>query len=278
MKKILVPCDFSKPSLEAFQFAIEIAGKSGGQIILLHIVEMPVLHSSMLTSTSYFESSYLKDIEANSEKNFTKMRSKYASENMEVSSCVRQGPILGTILSVAKEQKVDLIMMGTQGATGLKDFFVGSNAEKVVRLSSTPVLAIRKSRKFNTIKNILFPTTLQPEETQLIKHVKKLQDFFSATIHLLQVNTPNNMNRFVYDQDAMDKFAKQHKLENYTVNTRDNFYVENAIIDFAHEINADMITMGTHGRKGLSHLFMGSVAEGVVNHLDCAIWTYPIKK
>lgn len=278
MKKILVPCDFSETALQAFQFAVEIARKSGGQIMLLHIIEIPVLHDSMLMPILYFEANYTKDMEANADKKFTKMKSKYANENIKVRSFVKLGTILATINRFAEEHKADLIVMGTQGAAGLKDFFVGSNTEKIVRLSSIPVLAIRKSRKFNTMKNILFPTTLQAEETQLIKHVKKLQNFFSATIHLLQVNTPNNMNRFVYDQDVMKKFAKQHKLENYTVNTRDNFYVENAIIDFAHEINTDMIAMGTHGRKGLSHLFMGSVAEGVVNHLDCAIWTYRIGK
>ena len=139
-------------------------------------------------------------------------------------------------------------------------------------------MAIRKSFKLNKIKNILFSTTLLPEENHLVKHAKKLQDFFSATLHLLLVNTPHNLNRTSDERAVMEKFAQHHKLKNYTVNTRDNFYIENAIIDFVHEIKADMIVMGTHGRKGLSHLFMGSVAEDIVNHLDCAIWTYPIKK
>ncbi len=278
MKKILVPCDFSETSLQAFQFAVEIARKSGGTIMLLHIVELPVLHDSMLMPTLYFEAGYLKDMEANAEKKFTKMKSKYLKENTKVMSFVKLGPILGTINDFAEEHKADLIVMGTQGATGLRDFFIGSNTEKIVRLSSIPVLAIRKSFKLNKIKNILFPTTLLPEENHLVKQAKKLQAFFMAKLHLLLVNTPHNLNRTSDEHAVIEKFAKRHKLENYTVNTRDNFYVENAIIDFVHEIKADMIVIGTHGRKGLSHLFIGSVAEGVVNHLDCAIWTYPIKK
>ena len=278
MKKILVPCDFSETSLQAFQFAVEITRKSGGKIMLLHIVELPVLHDSMLMPTLYFEANYFKDMEANAEKRLTKIKSKYLKEKINVSSFVKLGPILGTINGFAEEHKVDLIVMGTQGATGLKDFFIGSNTEKIVRLSSIPVLAIRKSFKLNKIKNILFPTTLLPEENHLVQHVKKVQDFFSATLHLLLVNTPHNLNRTFDELAVMEKFAQHHKLKNYTVNARDNFYVENAIIDFVHEIKADMIVMGTHGRKGLSHLFMGSVAEDIVNHLDCAIWTYPIKK
>ena len=278
MKKILVPCDFSETSLQAFQFAVEITRKSGGQIMLLHIVELPVLHDSMLMPSLYFETNYLKDMEVRAEKKFIKMKNKYIKEAIKVNSFVKLGPILVTINGFAEEHKADLIVMGTQGATGLKDFIIGSNTEKIVRLSSIPVLAIRKSFKLNKIKNILFPTTLLPEENHLVKHAKKLQDFFSATLHLLQVNTPHNLNRTSDEREVMEKFAQHHKLKNYTVNTRDNFYVENAIIDFVHEIKADMIVMGTHGRKGLSHLFMGSVAEDIVNHLDCAIWTYPIKK
>ena len=278
MKKILVPCDFSETSLQAFQFAVEIARKSGGTIMLLHIAELPVLHDTMLMPTLYFEAGYLKDMEANAEKKFVKMKSKYSKENIKINSFVKLGPILGTINGFAEEHKADLIVMGTQGATGLKDFFIGSNTEKIVRLSSLPVLAIRKSFKLHKIKKILFPTTLQPEENHLVKHVKKLQDFFSAALHLLLVNTPHNLNRAAEEHAMMEKFAKRHKLKNYTVHTRDNFYVEDAIVEFVHEINADMIVMGTHGRKGLSHLFIGSVAEAIVNHLDCAIWTYPIKK
>jgi nucleotide-binding universal stress UspA family protein len=278
MKRILVPCDFSETSLQAFQFAIEIARKSGGRIMLLHIVELPVLHDTMLTPTVYLEADYFKDLKAHAEKKFVKMKSKCLKEQIKVTSFVKLGPIPGTINGFAEEHKADLIVMGTQGATGLLDFFIGSNTEKVVRRSSIPVLVVRKSFKLNTINKILYPTTLLQEENHLVKYVKKLQDFFSATLYLLIVNTPHNLNRTLDEQAVMEKFAQRHKLTNYTINTKDNFYVANAIIDFAHEIKADMIVMGTHGRKGLSHLFMGSVAENVVNHLDCAIWTYPIKK
>jgi nucleotide-binding universal stress UspA family protein len=278
MKKILVPCDFSETAVQAFQFAVEIARKSGGRIMLLHIIELPVLHDTMLMPTLYFEANYLKDMEASAEKRLAKMISKYANGPIRILPFVEQGPIFPMINRFAEEHNADLIVMGTQGATGLKEFFVGSNTEKVVRFSSIPVLAIRKSFKLNKIKNILFPTTLEPEEAPLAKQAKKLQSFFSATLHLLLVNTPYNMIRTADEKVIMEKFAKRHKLDNYTTNIQDGLSVERAITDFAHEIKADMTVIGTHGRKGLSHLFIGSVAEDVVNHLESAIWTYPLKK
>ena len=67
-------------------------------------------------------------------------------------------------------------------------------------------------------------------------------------------------------------------LKNYTLNVFNDPYEESGVINFAQEIDADMIAMGTHGRRGLAHLMSGSVAEDIVNHVDCPIWTYSIKK
>jgi nucleotide-binding universal stress UspA family protein len=92
------------------------------------------------------------------------------------------------------------------------------------------------------------------------------------------INTPT---RFRKDQEAKEailEFAKHYKVENYTVNVRNAFDERNGIIDFVHETKADMLAMATHGRRGLAHLFVGSLTENVVNHVDCPIWTYSVHK
>ena len=80
------------------------------------------------------------------------------------------------------------------------------------------------------------------------------------------------------EMDLMEEFTRHYTLTNYSLNTRNDFSEQDGIINFAHEIKADMIAMGTHGRRGLAHLFMGSVTEDVVNHVDCPIWTYVYKR
>ena len=67
-------------------------------------------------------------------------------------------------------------------------------------------------------------------------------------------------------------------MNNYTLNIFNDTYEESGVISFAQMIKADMIAMGTHGRKGINHIISGSLAEDVVNHIDCPIWTYTIKK
>ena len=111
-----------------------------------------------------------------------------------------------------------------------------------------------------------------------MKRVKELQSFFSAKLHLLLVNTSYNLRRTADEMKLMEEFANHNKITSYTLNIRNDFYEHKGIINFAHEIKADMIAMATHGRRGLAHLVAGSVTEDVVNHVDCPIWTYAVKK
>ena len=146
-----------------------------------------------------------------------------------------------------------------------------------MRFSKVPVFAIRKSFELNKIKNIVFPTGLQLNQVDFVTRVKELQSFFSATLHILLVNTPYNFKRSKDDKELLEEYAKHYKLRDYTLNVYDDYYAEDGIINFAHTVKADMIAMSTHGRKGLAHMFIGSVAEDVVNHVDCPIWTYSLK-
>jgi hypothetical protein len=90
----------------------------------------------------------------------------------KVSSFIEFGGATPTIRDFIKAQKVDLIVMGTHGASGLKEFFVGSNTEKIVRTSDVPVISIKGSVKYSSIKNIVFPNTLDMDQEELTLKVK----------------------------------------------------------------------------------------------------------
>ena len=274
MKRILVPCDFSEPSVQGIKFAVEIAAKSSGLVMLLHILEVPVMHDTMMMPVLNFETSFFNELKMKAEKHLTKLKTKFEKESVKIQSFIEIGPVQKTIERIAEEKRADLIIMGTHGTAGLMESFIGSNTEKVVRFSTVPVIAIHQSAKLSKIKNIIFPTTMEKNQTPLVSQIKKLQAFFSATLHLLMVNTPANLKRTADEKQLIEAFAKQHHLADYTVNTRNDFTVEAGIVNFAHEVKADMIAMGTHGRKGLSHLFLGSIAENVVNRITCPTWTY----
>ncbi len=278
MKKVLVPCDFSDPAIQAFKFAVEIARQSNGEVFLLNVVEVPVMHETVLVPTLYFEQSFMKEMKENAEKKFLKMKTKWASEGSIVHSSIVMGPTTATIRQFIDEKKIDLVVMGTHGASGAKEVLIGSNTEKIVRTSGVPVIAIKQATKLSNIKNIVFVNELDLEAEELALKVKELQYFFRAKLHILYVNTPASFQRDIHTTKLLKDFAKRFMLKDFTLNVYNDIDQESGLKNFVRTIDADLVAMSTHGRRGLNHLLSGSIAEDVVNHLECPIWTYRAMK
>ena len=277
MKKILVPCDFSDSAVQAFKFAIDLARQSDGEILLLNIIELPVMHETALAPALSFEESFLKEMKVAAEKNFDKMKAKWAKGGPKIQSFVEYGPIHLVIGRMAREKEADLIVMGTKGASGLKEFMIGSNTEKIVRSATVPVMAIKKSVSLASIKNIVFPNTLEEDQEELALKVKALQTFFKATLHIVYINTPTNFKRDYETKPKLKSFAKRFMLKDFTLSVYSDLDQETGLSSFVEEVKGDLVVMSTHGRTGLSRMMSGSIAEDVVNHIDCPIWTFKTK-
>lgn len=278
MKTILVPCDFSKQAVNAFRFALDIARQSGGEVHLTHVIELPVMHDSVLMPVMSFEEVLLKELKDKSQLEYAKLIKKYADPKDKIKTATQFGAPARMILNYIEENKIDLVLMGTKGASGVKEYVIGSNAEKVVRNSPVPVIAVKNYPKLSTIKDIVLPNTLHTEiQEDLLMKVKAMQNFFKANLHIVWINTPSNFARDITTNKRLEDFAKRFLFKNYTIHVFNDLYEEDGIINFAHSIKADMIAMGTHGRKGLAHVLSGSVAEDVVNHIDIPIWTYTMR-
>lgn len=274
MKKILVPCDFSDSAVQAFKLAVEIGRQSKGEVFLLNVIEVPVMHETVIMPTLYFEQSFMTEMKANAEKKFTKMIDKWAEDGPKVSTYVEYGPTSATIRQFITDKKIDLVLMGTNGASGAKELLVGSNTEKIVRHSPVPVLTIKNATKLASIKNIVFANDIDLDAEELTLKVKELQNFFKAQLHVLYVNTPAAFRRDSITTKSMRDFAKRFMLKDYTLNIFNDLNQESGVRNFVQSINADMVAMSTHGRTGLSHFLSGSIAEDMVNHLKCPIWTF----
>jgi nucleotide-binding universal stress UspA family protein len=272
-----VPCDFSKPAVNAFRFALDIAEQSRGKVYLLHVIELPVMYDSVLMPSLYFENDLYKELKENAEKQFKKLLAKYPAEVAKVNTEVTFGPIYTLIINCAKEKEADLIVMGTQGANGLKEIFIGSNAEKIVRTSPVPVIVLKNNFK-GPINNIVFPNVLEQEgQEDLVLKVKALQNFYKAHLNIVWINTPLNFSNDKVTRAKLEAFAKRFMLKNYSLHIYNYTDGEEGILHFANEINADMIAIGTHGRRGLNHLLKGSLTENLVNHSNYMIWTSVMK-
>ncbi len=273
MKKILVPTDFSETSIQALQFAIQIAREAQGEVHLLHTVELPVLFDSKAVLA--FEEAYMTEMRVKSEKRMQKIVEKWAGGFGRVKYHIQFGKLQTNINRLVESAKIDLVIAGTHGAKGLRELTIGSNAEKFVRNAEVPVIVVRKAPK--AIKNIVFPTLPDMEQEDLTMRVKSMQDFFGAKLHVLYVNTPANFVTSPAIESMFSRFAKRFMLKNYEFHTYNEMSEQAGIVNFAKSVNADMVVMRTHGRKGLAHFGSGSVAEDVVNHIECPVATFRIK-
>jgi nucleotide-binding universal stress UspA family protein len=277
MKKILVPCDFSTQSRNAFHTALSFAAAVSGEVHLLHVIEIPVLQDPLLMPIPAFEEGLFGELNDKAKEQYAKMVVDVPAEQVVITK-VSYGVTSSMILDYARENHIDLIIMGTRGSSGIREMLVGSNTEKIVRQSPVPVLALRKGFNKDQIKDIVFPNSLETEKQEsLVSHVKALQNFFNAKLHIVWINTPSNFLPDNKTQDRLKTFVNRFMFSNYTTNIYNDLFEESGIVNFAHEVKADILVMGTHGRKGLSHIFAGSVAEDVVNHIDIPIWTLTVK-
>lgn len=277
MKRILVPCDFSTPAINAFRFALDLVGQSKGVVHVLHVIELPVLHDTVLMPVLNFEVEFFKEMRVKAEVHFNKLNKKYNPSGQKVVFEIQFGGVHRMVQDYARDRSIDLIVIGSHGATGLRELFLGSNAEKAVRYSSVPVFVVKDYHK-RPIKNIVFPNTLEADsQEELIQQVKLLQNFFKAQLHIVWINTPLNFESDAVSRERLEQFAKRFMFRNYTINIYNHTDEEKGIIAFADSVKGDLIAMGTHGRTGISHLLNGSLAEDIVNHNTGLVWTYSIK-
>ncbi|MDX5347716.1 MAG: universal stress protein [Hymenobacteraceae bacterium] len=280
MKRILVPTDFSEEAQNAFEVAIQIAKKTGAAIKLLHVIEMPRTANfsamgSVVPRDPNEEIFVIKVMESTRDQ-IRNMIAQVEHEGVDIVQEVDVDTIFNKINEVVDRDHVDLIVMGSKGSSGIREMLIGSNTEKVVRLATCPVLTVKHKHAAFDVKNIVFPSNFDDEAQRLVDQVKMIQEIFDARIHLLYVNTPGTFGSSDKIQEKMHYFAERFGLHDYTVNVYNDSIEEDGILHFANRINADLVTMGTHGRRGIAHLLSGSIAEDLVNHTVKPVLTYHI--
>ncbi|MFN8348093.1 MAG: universal stress protein [Spirosomataceae bacterium] len=280
MKKILVPTDFSGFAQTALEVAADIALKTGATITLLHANEKVVMATPMAEYYLYdkaIEEEYLDMVNEGLKKTLSEIADNGKFARVKIDTAVIGGGMAGVIEEFVKDHVIDLIVMGTRGVSGMEEFFIGSNTEKVIRRTKCPVLAVPGPVK--SFDKIVFPTTLKNDQVGALSTLAELQDIFPGKVVLLYLNNPSQLENDQAIEARKEELIKASGLKNATlyISSIDVFNEEEAILEFAHQQQADLIVMATHQRKGLAHLFLGSITEDTVNHSDIPVLCLPIK-
>ena len=276
MKNILVPIDFSLQAEYAARVASDIARQTNSKILLLHMLELP---SGIVDPSSYGSSNntptsllFLK----RAHEKFQDFKKSSYFDDLEIEDSVLFHKAFDGILDESKKHKADLIVMSSRGTSGFEEMLVGSNTEKVVRNSDIPVLVIKQEVENFKIDNIVFASNFKYKNRSSFQKILDFASLFNAKLHLLKINTIHNFETTKESSEAIRSFINDFDLGDYTLNIYNDVSIESGILNFSKAINVDVIVLNTHGRRGLAHLFNGSIGEDLTNHAKLPVLTFKL--
>jgi nucleotide-binding universal stress UspA family protein len=282
--RILVPIDFSTSSDAALAYARQLAGSFDSSLHLLHVCE-PVFLRAVVGDPRDRETAMLNRLEARlTDEDRSRFRALTAVEQSDVPA--------DEIVRFARLKDIELIVMGTHGRAGMAHLLLGSVAERVVRTSPCPVVTLRDVPATSTTSGptrILAATDFSPPSDRALEYARLIAARCGASLHLLHVleemvdTASFGSEVFVPDapetrvarmEAATERLAHRAGTSAESPRATTDVVVGSGartISSYAKEHGFDLIVIGTHGRKGLAHLVMGSVAEHVVRSAACPV-------
>jgi nucleotide-binding universal stress UspA family protein len=297
--RILVPIDFSRPSLKAIPCALAISRQFGADVNLLHVTDTsqqppPTLLTLPLIPQSERNRRLTRRLRA--------IVLKYRGNGNVSALEPRIGTAYEEICATARELKAGLIVIATHGYTGYERVFLGSTAERVVQHSSCPVLVVRqharhwngsidpRTRNSRRLKKILVPTDFSECSKTAFAYARGLARDFKAELQIVYVINPHwypfgdkyaALDAARLMDEAASAAQKQMRFMAAKSNMRYSVCVIHgspaAEICSAANEDIDLIVISTHGRTGLGHVLLGSVAEHVVRYAHCPVLVIPAR-
>ena len=270
-KKILFPTDFSDASKNAFIYALQLAESIKAEVITIHVYQLP--QANYINISEYLHEIYDVTELSNFENYKDEVPSlrRIAEQNnlghIKISHALILGNLVPEIKKITENEKIDFVVMGTKGATGLKETFFGTVATKVMNDVKALVLIIPEHCRYQPIKKMLFLTQYKSEDTAAFKTVLSLSAIFQAPVDCLRVAHLKDESQ--HDCRADWKVVMEdNEVVFHSIEGDD---VEGIILNFIalHKIN--LIAMHVYHRNFFEKLFEISLAKKLAFHINVPI-------
>lgn len=273
MKTILFPTDFSENALNALYYAMELAKKERARLILLHVYHID-------PSPPYMDEAYERN--TTEERWLSKLKSlqtkvDHAGE-IECELVARLDLAVDGIVEEAEERNVDLIVMGTHGASGLQEILMGSNTTRVIEKAPCPVIAVPTGASYQHMKKITFATNYKKIDAEVIQKLVKIADPFSAQLNVLHVYEENEaaakeeMARFIREEGKKITYSNL----SYELIRGDD--VEKRLEEYLALGTTDLMVLSTHKKNFRDKLFGSSITKKLVCHSKVPVMAFHYKK
>ncbi len=267
IEKIIVPVDFSKHSEYALETAAILAKEQNAEITVMHMLE---LSESIFSQSSTAKNDEMMFMLALADKKFKEFLHQDYLKGLKVLPVIKHHKVFKEVDEVAKKLNADLIVMGSHGHSEHEGVFTGSNTEKVVRHSKTPVLVVKSEPTFSNFNHVVYASDFSEASISSFNEASDFLTTIGNQLSLLHVNLPNT--RFKNTEEIETKVRDFLKKADGNLDRLDDvvyvadYTVEAGILNYSKKVKADLIAATTHGRTGFNHLLHGSIAEDLVNH------------
>ncbi|MBO9700302.1 MAG: universal stress protein [Sporocytophaga sp.] len=282
MERILVPVDFSIYSQKAIEAAAYIALQKNCEVKLLHVVQQVYVPKIGSFGDPLFEDELQMDYQARimevKQRLLKGFEDRLKSKGVKCSGDIVQGKVSKEVLLHAAEEDIDLIIVGKKGESDFEEVLFGSTTLKLIRKSNIPLLILKNTEAAFKIKTIVFASNFEEPVHKIITKVKSMSQAFGADLHFLKVNTPSGNIPEAKIQKTLDEIRDDFKLENNPVHLVTDKTEEEGILHFTKQVQADVLCLVSHEKKGLERFFSDSISENIVKESDCAIVTYKLRK
>lgn len=267
INKILIPTDFSKTSLLAVEHAAFMARLCKADIYLLHAIEISESTYGVYNPAVVFID--IKAIEKIAVKQLEdlakKLRKEYA---ITVKTLCCLGKIHTEVGAAVKKNAIDLVVMGTHGVDGFNEFFIGSNAHKIVTKCPCPVITVQAHTKRLGFTKIILPVDDSFNSRQKVDYTIALAEKYAAKIYvlgLLNKNGDTDPKKFKIKMDSIEKAIKKAGLPYEFKIVKDNNLAV-AAMKYSQKVKADLIAVLNDHESDLNGMFLGAFAKQIVNH------------
>tara|TARA_R110002126_G_scaffold277560_1_gene423497 strand:+ start:61757 stop:62596 length:840 start_codon:yes stop_codon:yes gene_type:complete len=271
MKNILLPTDFSENSWNAILYAINFYENETCTFYLLHVEGF----GSMVTDTPYipesiaFEGDFINPAKIKLKQILKRISHTFSSNKKHKFYLLAEyNYLVDAVKKYVKEKKIDLIVMGTKGASGIKEKIIGSNTGNVITKISCTTLVVPKKAKFKIPKEIVFPTDFIQNFTfhllQPIINIIKKKGSSLRIVHITKQNT------LLSTEQQQNKHLLKDAFQNYNCSFHNlsTKKVEEAVLFFAEDRGIDLIVMVAKNVNYFQHLFFQSRAEKISFHTN----------
>ena len=268
-RKILIPTDFSETANIALDHAVSLAKLCNAEIVLLHVVSA-FSYKVTLPEIEEDVTQNAKLSKAIDEKMKSIAQEISEKHGLKIETMAVSGKIRDEVVKKAEEIDADLIILGTHGISGLKEFFKGSNAFRIVSEAACPVISVQAKAKRSEYKKIVVPIDSSFHSREKLGVSVRMALTYDATLNMIGLRSydhdDENLNaRFRMKMKQVEDYLIERNVK-YELHTLFCSNIAKTTMDFAVENDADLIIIMTEQEINTTGFFMGPYAQQVVNH------------